>query len=295
MPTVRVEDGGAAASDAPRNVWGDTAQTGRAEERKRTSWFSRRGEMIGSYYIGRTIGAGGIGTVRKGKHVDTNVRYAIKSVRMDESKIKFIKREIAISRLLFHPNIVRLHDVIYEDFNKEVYMVMDLVDGVSLLDHIISHGHLKERNARPYFRQLLSAVEYCHRNCIAHRDLKVENILIDKRGLVQLIDFGLSNLYNPDAYLKTNCGSIYYAAPELLTKTPYHGPEVDMWALGVILYVMLCGSVPFEAPNMSLFYEKIRRAEVRFPPHLEVSASVSSSSAASSPWTCASARRSRRC
>jgi len=125
---------------------------------------------------------------------------------MEESKKKFIKREIAISRLLNHTNVVHLYDVMYDDFDKEVELVFELIDGSALLDYLIAHGHLKEKAARPFFRQILSAVEYCHNNCIVHRDLKIENILIDKSGLVKIIDFGLANLWNPDSFLQTNCG-----------------------------------------------------------------------------------------
>eukprot|EP00732_Lithocolla_globosa_P002928 Lithocolla_globosa_v1_NODE_2103_length_2166_cov_21.216011.p1 type:complete len:650 gc:universal NODE_2103_length_2166_cov_21.216011:2048-99(-) len=256
-----------------RNVWGDHRRSFNEplKSNRSSGWFNKKEETVGFYRVGKTIGAGGVGVVKKGRHILTNEIVAVKLIEMDEKKKKFIKREIAISRVLRHPHIVAMHDVIYDDFDKEVHLVFDLVDGGALLDYIISHGHLKEKLARPFFRQMLSAVDYCHRNCIVHRDLKIENILIDKRGVVKLIDFGLANLYSPKTWLRTNCGSIYFAAPELLVKSPYRGPEVDIWSLGIILYVMLCGRVPFEDKNLPKLYEKIKSGDIKWQPNILLS------------------------
>ena len=128
---------------------------------QRRTWFSfgtRTEEVLGDYRLGRKLGAGGIGVVRKGKHMHTGVRVAIKHVEMSEKKVKFIKREIAISRLLHHPHIVHMYDVYFEDFSKEVEMVFELVEGTALLDYIVAHGYLKEKLARQLFRQILEAV-----------------------------------------------------------------------------------------------------------------------------------------
>jgi len=145
------------------------------------------------------------------------------------------------------------------------YMVFECIDGGQMLDYIISHGRLRERAARKFARQIGSALEYCHRNSIVHRDLKIENILISKSGNIKIIDFGLSNLYAPDRHLSTFCGSLYFAAPELLNAKVYTGPEVDVWSFGIVLYVLVCGKVPFDDQSMPALHAKIKRGLVEYP------------------------------
>ncbi len=111
-------------------------------------------------------------------------------------------------------------------------------------------------------------LDYCHQNSIAHRDLKIENMLVDLNGNIKILDFGLSNFYKEDETLKTFCGSLYFAAPELLMGRAYVGPEVDVWALGVVLYVMVCGKVPFDDKSLSALHEKIKRCDISYPSHL---------------------------
>lgn len=145
------------------------------------------------------------------------------------------------------------------------YMVFEFIDGGQMLDYIISHGRLRERAARKFARQIGSALDYCHRNSIVHRDLKIENILISKSGNIKIIDFGLSNLYAPDRHLSTFCGSLYFAAPELLNAKLYTGPEVDIWSFGIVLYVLVCGKVPFDDQSMPALHAKIKRGLVEYP------------------------------
>ncbi|RKP24964.1 kinase-like domain-containing protein, partial [Syncephalis pseudoplumigaleata] len=145
------------------------------------------------------------------------------------------------------------------------YLAFEYVSGGQMLDYIISHGRLKERVARKFLRQMVSAVDYCHRNSIVHRDLKIENILISSSGSIKLIDFGLANLYSPRSQLNTFCGSLYFAAPELLNARPYIGPEVDIWSLGIVLYVLVCGKVPFDDQSMPMLHAKIKRGHVEYP------------------------------
>jgi serine/threonine protein kinase len=145
------------------------------------------------------------------------------------------------------------------------YMVFEFIDGGQMLDYIISHGRLRERAARKFARQIGSALDYCHRNSIVHRDLKIENILISKNGNIKIIDFGLSNLYAPSRHLSTFCGSLYFAAPELLNAKLYTGPEVDVWSFGVVLYVLVCGKVPFDDQSMPALHAKIKRGLVEYP------------------------------
>lgn len=165
-------------------------------------------------------------------------------------------------------------------------MVFEYVNGGQMLDYIISHGRLRERSARKFARQIGSALEYCHANSIVHRgafprsyasrissltprrpspDLKIENILISKTGNIKIIDFGLSNLYSPTSHLSTFCGSLYFAAPELLNAKPYTGPEVDVWSFGIVLYVLVCGKVPFDDQSMPALHAKIKRGVVEYP------------------------------
>lgn len=145
------------------------------------------------------------------------------------------------------------------------YMVYEYVNGGQMLDYIIAHGRLRERVARKFARQIGSALDYLHQNSIVHRDLKIENILISESGNIKIIDFGLSNLFSPVSNLSTFCGSLYFAAPELLNAKVYTGPEVDVWSFGVVLYVLVCGKVPFDDQSMPALHAKIKRGLVEYP------------------------------
>lgn len=234
---------------------------------------------IGDYQIIRTIGSGSTGKVKLGVNIRTQKKVAIKiiskkyindpgkkSKETPESRKRRILREAAILNLAHHPNIVKLHDLYV---TEEYYcMVFEYVDGGQMLDYIISHGKLKELQAQKFFLQLLSAVSYCHENGIVHRDLKIENVLIDSQGDVKLVDFGLSNFYDPSDKLKTFCGSLYFAAPELLRGILYTGPEIDVWSLGIILYVLVCGKVPFDDKSLTALHEKIKSGQFVLPTNL---------------------------
>jgi serine/threonine protein kinase KIN1/2 len=183
--------------------------------------------------------------------------------RADHSKEIRTAREAAIVTLLNHPYICGMRDVVRTNYHW--YMLFEYVNGGQMLDYIISHGRLKEKPARKFSRQIASALDYCHRNSIVHRDLKIENILISKTGDIKIIDFGLSNLYSPRSALKTFCGSLYFAAPELLQARQYTGPEVDVWSFGIVLYVLLCGKVPFDDQSMPQLHAKIKKGLVDYP------------------------------
>lgn len=181
----------------------------------------------------------------------------LKDERADRSKEIRTAREAAMVTLLDHPFICGMRDV--QRTNYHWYMLFEYVNGGQMLDYIISHGRLKEKQARKFGRQIASALDYCHRNSIVHRDLKIENILISKTGDIKIIDFGLSNLFSPKSLLKTFCGSLYFAAPELLQARQYTGPEVDVWSFGIVLYVLVCGKVPFDDQSMPQLHAKIKR------------------------------------
>ena len=137
-------------------------------------------------------------------------------------------------------------------------MVLEFAEK-ELFDHIVNNGRMKEPEARRFFQQMLCAVEYCHRHKIVHRDLKPENLLLDDNMNVKIADFGLSNIMTDGNFLKTSCGSPNYAAPEVIRGGLYTGPEIDVWSCGVILYVMLCGRLPFEDDDVQTLFTKISR------------------------------------
>ncbi|KAL4790240.1 hypothetical protein BDV19DRAFT_341640 [Aspergillus venezuelensis] len=246
---------------------------------------SKRRTMIatptGQWSLGKTLGAGSMGKVKVGRHLETGEQVAIKIVprqsteehrsareaeRADRSKEIRTAREAAIVSLVNHPYICGMRDVVRTNYHW--YMLFELVNGGQMLDYIISHGKLKEKQARKFARQIASALDYCHRNSIVHRDLKIENILISKTGDIKIIDFGLSNLFSPRSLLKTFCGSLYFAAPELLQARQYTGPEVDVWSFGIVLYVLVCGKVPFDDQSMPKLHAKIKQGVFEYPPGL---------------------------
>ena len=236
------------------------------------------GAQTGEWSLGKTIGAGSMGKVKLAKNLETGEQVAVKIVprqstdehrsdrdreRADHSKEIRTAREAAIVTLLNHPYVCAMRDVVRTNYHW--YMLFEYVNGGQMLDYIISHGRLKEKQARKFGRQIASALDYCHRNSIVHRDLKIENILISKTGDIKIIDFGLSNLFSPKSHLKTFCGSLYFAAPELLQARQYTGPEVDIWSFGIVLYVLVCGKVPFDDQSMPQLHAKIKKGLVDYP------------------------------
>ncbi|KAH6678666.1 serine/threonine protein kinase-like protein Kin1 [Halenospora varia] len=236
--------------------------------------------QTGNWVLGKTIGAGSMGKVKLARRPEGGEQVAVKIVprgstddnhnqsradreRADHSKEVRTAREAAIVTLLDHPYICAMRDVVRTTYHW--YMLFEYVNGGQMLDYIISHGRLKEKQARKFSRQIASALDYCHRNSIVHRDLKIENILISKTGDIKIIDFGLSNLFAPRNHLKTFCGSLYFAAPELLQAKAYTGPEVDVWSFGIVLYVLVCGKVPFDDQSMPALHAKIKKGLVDYP------------------------------
>ncbi|GAA5979993.1 hypothetical protein JCM10908_001492 [Rhodotorula pacifica] len=197
------------------------------------------------------------------KKADPTASFIAKAAAKDASKEVRTVREGSLCLLLHHPYICGMREMLV--YPHHYYFVQEYVNGGQMLDYIIAHGRLRERSARKFARQIGSALEYCHANSIVHRDLKIENILISKTGNIKIIDFGLSNLYSPASHLSTFCGSLYFAAPELLNAKPYTGPEVDVWSFGIVLYVLVCGKVPFDDQSMPALHAKIKRGQVEYP------------------------------
>ncbi|CAB4255712.1 similar to Saccharomyces cerevisiae YDR122W KIN1 Serine/threonine protein kinase involved in regulation of exocytosis [Maudiozyma barnettii] len=172
-------------------------------------------------------------------------------------------REAVLGQLMWHPNICKLYE--WHILSNHYYLVFEYVNGGQLLDYIIQNGLLTEKKSREFARAIGSVLLYLHKNNIVHRDLKIENIMIDNKGELKMIDFGLSNFYDSRSLLKTYCGSLYFAAPELLCATPYIGPEIDIWSFGVIIYVLVCGRVPFDDSDSHKLHQKIKRGKYTFP------------------------------
>ncbi|CAI9109755.1 OLC1v1009636C1 [Oldenlandia corymbosa var. corymbosa] len=227
-----------------------------------------------NYKLGKTLGIGSFGKVKVAEHVLTGHKVAIKI--LNRRKIKNmemeekVRREIKILRLFMHPHIIRLYEVI--ETPTDIYVVMEYVKSGELFDYIVEKGRLQEDEARSFFQQIISGVEYCHRNMVVHRDLKPENLLLDSKCNVKIADFGLSNIMRDGHFLKTSCGSPNYAAPEVISGKLYAGPEVDVWSCGVILYALLCGTLPFDDENIPNLFKKIKGGIYTLPSHLSAGA-----------------------
>ncbi|KAE8724842.1 SNF1-related protein kinase catalytic subunit alpha KIN11 [Hibiscus syriacus] len=226
--------------------------------------------VLSNYKLGKTLGIGSFGKVKIAEHCSTGYKVAIKI--LNRRKIKNmemeekVRREIKILRLFMHPHIIRLYEVI--ETATDIFVVMEYVKSGELFDYIVEKGRLQEDEARNFFQQIISGVEYCHRNMVVHRDLKPENLLLDSKCNVKIADFGLSNIMRDGHFLKTSCGSPNYAAPEVISGKLYAGPEVDVWSCGVILYALLCGTLPFDDENIPNLFKKIKGGIYTLPSHL---------------------------
>jgi serine/threonine protein kinase len=210
------------------------------------------------------------GQVKLATHSVTGHKVAVKI--LNKAKIKQlgmeekVQREINILHLCTHPHIIRLYEVI--DTPTDIFLVNEYVSGGELFDYIVSKGRLSADEARNFFHQIISGVEYCHFQKIVHRDLKPENLLLDANLNIKIADFGLSNLMRDGDFLRTSCGSPNYAAPEVISGHLYAGPEVDVWSCGVILYALLCGSLPFDDESIPNLFKKIKSGMYSLPMHL---------------------------
>mmetsp|Transcript_6744 Transcript_6744/g.18099 ORF Transcript_6744/g.18099 Transcript_6744/m.18099 type:complete len:464 (+) Transcript_6744:258-1649(+) len=238
------------------------------------SIHSQQPIKVGYYRLGKTLGVGSFGKVKLAEHEYTGKKVAVKILNRQKIKMldmeEKVRREIRILKLFLHPHIIGLYEVI--DTPSDVFVVTEYSSGGELFDYIVDRGRLTEDEARKFFQQIVSGVEYCHCHNVAHRDLKPENLLLDEQGNVKIADFGLSNMMNDGFFLKTSCGSPNYAAPEVISGKLYAGPEVDVWSCGVILYALLCGTLPFDDENIPYLFKKIKGGLYTMPSYLSSSA-----------------------
>ncbi|XP_054982537.1 serine/threonine-protein kinase SIK1 [Sorex araneus] len=221
---------------------------------------------VGFYDIEQTLGKGNFAVVKLARHRVTKTQVAIKIIdktRLDSSNLEKIYREVRIMKLLNHPHIIRLYQVM--ETKDMLYIVTEFAQNGEMFDYLTANGHLSEDEARKKFWQILSAVEYCHSHHIVHRDLKTENLLLDGNLDIKLADFGFGNFYKPGEPLSTWCGSPPYAAPEVFEGREYEGPQLDVWSLGVVLYVLVCGSLPFDGPSLPALRQRVLEGRFRIP------------------------------
>ncbi|KAJ3040300.1 Map microtubule affinity-regulating kinase [Rhizophlyctis rosea] len=243
----------------PRSPISASSESSPASDLSCASPDAESGPYLDRFMVQRVLGEGSYGKVKLAYDMVGNRTVALKIIQKSTLKktshITRLKREVRIMRLLHHPNITQLYDVI--ETEREIVLVMEHVEGGELFDYIVAHKRLKEKIARRLFRQIVSAVDYCHQSSIIHRDLKPENILLDNDRNVKIIDFGFVKLYDREDMLKTFCGSPFYASPEMILGKQYIGPEVDIWSMGVILFALLNGHLPFRDANTTELYRKI--------------------------------------
>ncbi|XP_013176783.1 PREDICTED: serine/threonine-protein kinase par-1 isoform X1 [Papilio xuthus] len=221
---------------------------------------------VGNYQLEKTIGTGNFAVVKLATHVITKTKVAIKIIdkaRLDEDNLKKTFREIAIMKRMRHPHIVKLYQVM--ESAHTIYLVTEYASNGEIFDHLVSKGRMPESEAARIFAQMVAAVGYCHSRGVVHRDLKAENLLLDRDMNIKLADFGFSNEYSAGATLATWCGSPPYAAPELFEGRHYNGPKVDIWSLGVVLYVMVCGALPFDGSTLSDLRNVVLSGKFRIP------------------------------
>ncbi|KAM4694304.1 hormonally up-regulated neu tumor-associated kinase homolog A-like [Discoglossus pictus] len=234
-------------------------------------------KRVGNYLVGKMINKGSFAKVMEGLHIPTGQKVAMKVIdkkkaRQDSYVLKNMKREPRIHQIIKHPNIVQLYETL--ETENSYYMVMELCLGGDLMDKICDKKKLEERDVRKYIRQIMSAVEHLHHHGVVHRDLKIENFLLDENCNIKLVDFGLSNTIKTEGMsqelLNTQCGSPAYAAPELLANKKY-GPKVDVWSIGVSMFAMLTGTLPFtvEPFNIKQLHQKMVNGEISpIPPDI---------------------------
>ncbi|XP_065594672.1 serine/threonine-protein kinase SIK2 isoform X2 [Cyrtonyx montezumae] len=221
---------------------------------------------VGFYDIEGTLGKGNFAVVKLARHRITRSEVAIKIIdksQLDAVNLEKIYREVQIMKMLEHPHIIKLYQVM--ETKNMLYLVTEFAKNGEIFDYLASHGRLSESEARRKFWQILSAVEYCHNRKVVHRDLKAENLLLDNNMNIKIADFGFGNFYKSGEPLTTWCGSPPYAAPEVFEGQQYEGPQLDIWSMGVVLYVLVCGALPFDGPTLPILRQRVLEGRFRIP------------------------------
>ncbi|EGG21446.1 putative protein serine/threonine kinase [Cavenderia fasciculata] len=227
-----------------------------------------QGNVEEFYFVSKELGRGAFSVVREGTKKTNNEKVALKYIEkkfVKKKHIEQLRREIDIMKKVNHPNVLALKEIFESD--THLTLVMELVTGGELFYKIVERGSFTEKDARNVVRQVCAGVEYLHSQGIAHRDLKPENLLCSGDGdemTIKIADFGLSKIFGGGEALETSCGTPDYVAPEVLTGGSYDN-AVDMWSIGVITYILLCGFPPFYASSQNLLFEKILTADYDFP------------------------------
>ncbi|KAI8445955.1 CAMK/CAMKL/MARK protein kinase [Phakopsora pachyrhizi] len=252
------------------NSSGEKAQLVLAYQELGKELHSTQLKVIGNYTLGKVIGQGDFGTVRMGVHRLTGCRVAIKSIPKSSSP-PLLTREIHHHRRLRHPNVVQLYEVIATEHT--IWLITELCPGGELFDYLVENTRFTESEARRIFGQVCLGLGYVHHQGVVHRDLKLENVLLDERCNPKLADFGFGREFEPRRLLDTFCGTTGYAAPEMLAGRKYLGQEVDIWSLGIILHSLLTGSLPFDDDDEEVMKSMIIAGEFDVPSFLSINAS----------------------
>ena len=224
----------------------------------------------GPYVLGEKLGEGAFAKVRLATQIHIKEKCAVKILEkklLESSRdIQRLKKEIKILKKLRHKNIIQLYDIM--ESKRNLYFVMEYCKGGELFDYIVKKKRLKEPEACSFFQQIINGVEYLHIQGIIHRDLKPENLLLDDNNHIKISDFGLSTFYSKNNYLQTACGTPSYAPPEMLEGHEYNGEATDVWSCGIILYAMLCGTLPFSESKEQIIVKKIKTHDYSIPNYL---------------------------
>eukprot|EP00667_Euglena_gracilis_P016956 EG_transcript_17824 len=226
----------------------------------------------GPYSLGQTLGRGTTGKVKLGSHRQHHLPVAIKIINKTtleanpDAKHR-VEREISILKLLKHPNIMCIYDIMQTA--THIFIILELLGGGELYDYVLQRGYLQPAETFLCFHQMLMGVEYMHTMNICHRDLKLENLLLDTGHNIKIADFGMASTMPPDGMLHTSCGSPHYACPEIVKGEAYHGVQADMWSTGVILFALATGTLPFDDDSVHNLFEKIKAASYSYPRPLD--------------------------
>ena len=224
--------------------------------------------QIGDYTLGAEVGSGAFGKVVLGKHTLTGESVAIKILdkiilSQTPEDYELVKQEISILKIVKHKYIVQLYEIL--ETPQHIYIIMEYCEGKDLMDFILSKRHLSELESLKFFQQLINALFYLHSQNIAHRDVKIDNMLLDKNKDLKLVDFGLSTKYSDDILLDQPCGTVVYAAPEVLDGNEYHGMLADVWSSGIVLYGMASGYLPFSDKDDEINKKNVLEGNIDIP------------------------------